>query len=519
MKISKIGLVGLLLAMAMPVSAFAVDADLQQKIDELSRQLELLKQQVQKNEEKTKQTEEKVEKTEVLAKQTEEKSLGRWLSIGGDYRFRIDNLKGNVGTYYQFNPANPMSPTLIPAFSPSNDTLYTNRFGLNLKVKALENVQLKARLLMYKVFGSQNDDSIIGPFFADRAGVFDGTLGHVPSNSYLNVDQVYVTWSNIAEQPIWFSVGRRPSTDGAPSNLRANTEKSGTAGVPAILTNYAYDGMTLGYAPDIDALGSPFMKLCYGRGFESGYTASGYKQNNDLRDTDMLGFQVVPYNTDDVTVTLEYNHAFNIFNTPAFISGPNLGTYFQAPSTELGSIDWIGMDVGGKVEKLGPGNLNWFFDAAMSFTHPNSNTALPGMPIGLNYSGIRNSTNGYAIYLGGRYDFSTGTKIGLEYNHGSENWLTFAPAADDMWTSKLGSRGNVYEAYIIQELSLKPISSVAAKLFFKAGYQYYQFSYTGSNNWVGGPVSMSGTPNPMNAQFFAPVKNAQDLYGTFELQF
>ena len=28
-------------------------------------------------------------------------------------------------------------------------------------------------------------------------GVFDGTLGHVPSSSYVNVDRAYATWSNI----------------------------------------------------------------------------------------------------------------------------------------------------------------------------------------------------------------------------------------------------------------------------------------------------------------------------------
>ena len=30
-------------------------------------------------------------------------------------------------------------------------------------------------------------------YFADRVGVFDGVLGHVPSNSYLNVDRAYAT--------------------------------------------------------------------------------------------------------------------------------------------------------------------------------------------------------------------------------------------------------------------------------------------------------------------------------------
>jgi Protein of unknown function (DUF3373) len=523
MRITKKGIAAFILATALPVSVFAADAELQKKIDDLSQQLDSLKQQVQKSEEKAKATEEKVEKTEALAKQTDEKSLGKWLSIGGDYRFRVDSLTGNVPNYYQFgvNNSGMPTPTAVSGFRTYNDTLYTNRFGLNLKAKATENVSVKARLLMYKVSGAQNDSAVTGPYFGDRGGIFDGTLGHIPSDGQLTVDSVYATWSNIAEQPVWFSVGRRPSTGGSPTHLKNNTEKSGTAGTPALLVDYAFDGMTVGYAPDIDVLGSPFLKVCYGRGFDSGYSVNGYKSNNSLRDTDMLGVQVVPYNTDTITAMLQWNHAYNIFNAPQFVTGNSMIT---GPTTNLGSIDWIGADVVGKVD-----SVNWFFDAAMSFARPNNNTAfmntgmgpyVEGMPIGLMYSGQRTGKNGWAIYLGGRYDLeSTGTKFGFEYNHGSNDWITFAPAADDIWTSKLGTRGDVIEPYIIQEIKLKPISSLASKVFFKVGYQYYWFNATGSNNWVGGSVNFDSLSNPNNMQMYAPVKTAQDIYGTFEVQF
>ena len=96
--------------------------------------------------------------------------------------------------------------------------------------------------------------------------------------------------------------------------------------------------------------------------------------------------------------------------------------------------------------------------------------------------------------------------------------MPFDPAADDMWTSKLGTRGNVYEAYVIQELNLKPISSYLSKAFFRLGYQYYDFKYTGSNNWVGAPVK-DFKISSHNAQMLAPLKNAQDIYATFEVQF
>jgi hypothetical protein len=242
-----------------------------------------------------------------------------------------------------------------------------------------------------------------------------------------------------------------------------------------------------------------------------------------LRDTDMLGVQIVPYDTDRFHVDFQYNRGMNIFNSPTFVSGNFAGTPFSGPSVELGDIDWYGLDFMGRVKNVGIGNFNWFASTALSNTHPNNNTFLGQ---GLLYSvdpftgmGKKDKT-GWAVYVGGRYDIEkTGTKIGVEYNHGSKDWITFAPAADDMWTSKVGTRGNVYELYLIQELKLKPISSYLSKTFFRIGYQYYDFDYTGSNNWVGGPTNISDLANPMNAQMFVPLKNAQDIYATFEVHF
>ena len=77
----------------------------------------------------------------------------------------------------------------------------------------------------------------------------------------------------------------------------------------------------------------------------------------------------------------------------------------------------------------------------------------------------------------------------------------------------------MYEVYVIQELNAAPISSYFAKTFFRIGYQYYDFQYTGSNNWIGAPVKTSDLANPQNAQIFVPLKNAQDLYATMEVKF
>jgi len=557
----KLVLTALVAGLSAPLAVHAADDDLQLRIDKLTKEVMDLKSTVKK---------------------VDDKSIGRWLTIGGDYRFRVDSLHGqtkaytdpnvmfsNVGQQLQaaaftdptapsafmpgftagqaltgfmqfgnqmkaiktyagavgfLSPANPFVaglPLLAPAgavaaFKPKNETLYTNKFGLDLTAKATQDITVHAKLDMYKSFGSQSDSQVTGNYFADRVGVFDGTLGHVPSDGLLNVDRAFATWSNILDQPLWFSVGRRPSTNGAPSNLRLNNERPGNGGTPSLLVDYAFDGMTVGYAPDIEALPGAYAKVCYGRGFDSGIKTP----TNSLQDTDMIGVAVIPVDTDPLRVWLQWNRGMDIFDFPV-MNNTVFGN--TAPSVNLGDIDWLGIGAMSTLKKVGPGNLNFFTDFGLSITHPNDNVSgqagFQGLMTGAFFAPeAPTSKTGWAVYAGVRYDLPSKTKIGFEYNHGSKDWITFAPAADDMWTSKVGTRGNVYEPYIIQELNLKPISSYLSKAFFRIGYQYYDFEYTGSNNWVGAPKKMSSV-QPSDMMLMAPVKSAHDIYGTFEVKF
>ncbi len=570
-------MIAAVLALALPTGALAAEADLQVRIDQLTKQMDDLKGQVQK---------------------MEDKQLGKWLTIGGKYEFRVDSLKGDIAPHYNamsmmgflqknallgivYNPSTRVfsapssgssmnmlvgqaltqafvqmssyttysaahsvaanmqsmlngvynatvaaggvgtSSYAVPAYTAKNDTLYTNKFSIDLKAQATKDVTVNARLGMYKTFGSQDDNAVTSnAYFADRVGVFDGTLGHIPSDSKLNVDRAYATWNNIGGEPVWFSVGRRPSTDGGPTNFKNNTEKPGTGGTPALLVNYAFDGMTIGYAPDIEALPGAYGKVCYGRGFDSGFTTP----TNSIKDTDMVGVAIVPIDTDPLRVWLQYNRGMSIFDFPVM---ENTAFGNTAPAINLGDIDWYGIGAMSTFKNVGPGNLNVFADLGLSVTHPNQNVSanamFQGLLTGAPFSPeAPSSKTGYAALVGARYDLPSKTKVGFEFNHGSKNWITFAPAADDMWTSKVGTRGNVYEPYVIQELDLKPISSRLAKAFFKVGFQYYDFDYTGSNNWVGAPVKISELAAYQAAGGMllqAPVSKATDIYGTFTVEF
>jgi len=75
----------------------------------------------------------------------------------------------------------------------------------------------------------------------------------------------------------------------------------------------------------------------------------------------------------------------------------------------------------------------------------------------------------------------------------------------------------VWDLYLIQELDKKPVSSFFSKTFFRLGIQYYDFQYTGSNNWVGAPVKMSDVNGQMMTM--TPLQKAYNAYATLEVKF
>ena len=488
-----------------------------------------------------------------------QKQVASWLTLGGDYQARYDYLYGKSAPYY--TAGNGAKAAFGEAFSSTDaqrykqDSLITNRFRISMAAKPLRFVNVKARLSMYKVSGADSGSAIEqgagnggGGFFMDRFGQMDGTLGRVPGSDYVNVDYAYATWFNIADTPTWFSIGRRPSAGGIPGNLRRNVIKTGTSGTPNLLVDYVFDGISIGWAPYIAQLPGFYVKACAGQGFNAGYS--------NLSNTDFVGIFIAPYETRRLSFIVQWDRGMNIFDAPPDLTLPTNDTSgiqeVLQPKTNVGNIDWYGGVANGQIH-----NFNYFLAGALSHAMPNGqgaaafdpfieqalDQASPGTfvdpatgfprPVSslsaANQAAVKgfepkmldgHDHYGWAVYLGGRYDFpATRTKIGAEYNHGSADWIGFVPANDDMWTAKLGVRGNVYEVYAIQELHNKAIDKIA-NAFFRLGYQYYDIQNTGSNDWLTAPVAMDNLlSSPNNAQFFTPIRSAQDLYLTFNVQF
>jgi hypothetical protein len=503
-KISVLALAGLLTLPAL-ASANGTGPDvleLERKIEELSQQLNDLKAaMVEQND----MNEEQDSILEELDERSESWDLASRFNFYGDFRSRLD--------YYNADSA--MGRSL------ENDTLWTNRFRLNMRVKATENMEFKGRLAMYKTWGNQSA-------FADESGamwpVFDGNVTRTPvGSSALYVDRAFVNWNSIAGLPMWFSIGRRPTTDGPPAQVRQGVDER--LATPMAFMDWPFDGLSTGYAWNWanEIMGSSRIRFCYGRGFEAGL----YDDNDDsslslvqIDDMDFAGLSWDIMKKGDRFAYIQSFMAFNVINYPnfqEFIIDQAFGDLSgMGDRTNLGNIWHTSAVYQNKVS-----NLNYFVAAGHSQTQPDSGTN--GMFTDfLSGTGNYDNENGYSLYAGVRYDMDDkGLKLGAEFNYGSEYWLAMSPGHDEIYQSKLATRGQVYEVYAIYDLPTGEAISKYAKTFIRIGYQHYEYDYSGSGDWNMKPYDLSSAADlaALGMLGMDPVESADQVYVTFEAYF
>ncbi len=438
-----------------------------------------------------------------------------WIEFGGDYQLRYDNLKATVPGHTEY-----FTNIAVPGHQLWNAALFTNRLGINMRANPIEDITFKVRLEMYKMWGNETSRAISVPRAFGAPGmlapVMDQGAGKWPESSEVWLDYGYATWSNVGGAPFWLSIGRRPSTHGAPGNIRENLEKSGTAGVPGNLIDAAFDGFTIGWAPEIEALPGFYTKYCGGKGMNRGFGNA----SNIPRDTNFGGLMTSIVDTPELHIEQLFMKAWHLMSAPG--DGMRVLDHVWESTKDVGDMQWWGLTVMGKPMD----NLNLFGTVAQNFFYP-SLQVRPDFKFGMLWQGDfpeqRKRHTGTGYWVGGRYDFkSTGTKVGLEYNWGSKYWFPFTASSNDILVNKVATRGYVWEGYVIQELDDKPIAK-RGKAFFRVGYQYYKFKYTGSMNWLERPIAMSDLTLSDTAgqgeQWLVPIKDAKDIYVIFDVLF
>jgi hypothetical protein len=315
---------------------------------------------------------------------------------------------------------------------------------------------------------------------------------------------------------------------------------------PVAYMDYPFDGVSLGYAYNnlgglTDAPGR--IRFCYGRGFENGPE----EENTGISDVDFAGISWDVYSKGSRFFNIQSFGAFNIFNVPGDTYFPNplekavavrgsldgtltydqtTGHYLYADgSTALTNTMLDRMNMGNIFQTAAVymdkwQNLNYFVTGGWSHTEAKATDEM-GITLLGDFWAEPEDKDGYSVALGVRYDINDrGLKLGAEFNHGSKNWLAFAPGHDDMYSSKMATRGNVYEVYGIYDLPAGEAISKYGKAFIRLGYQHYDYDYTYSGMWLGTPNKVEDIQNdPLMAQFYPVVDSMDQVYLTFEANF
>lgn len=403
-------------------------------------------------------------------------------------------LKGAVG---QFSPQmqqmlmnylTQVPGVLTNAYSANSDTLMTNRLRLRLDSQVADNISFGARLSMYKVFG---DSTGLQLFDGQPTSMsIDGTTANVPSGDMVRVERAFFSWNHIGGSNLYLSIGRRPSTGGPPLNYRDDEPRGGTPS--GALIDFQFDGITAGYNVNEKMT----LRACYGMGYSSGFGNGALLQNpaDRVKSVHLLGGNFDLYSTDRTFVQATLARAWNVTDgfdglvvlpnnplTGASITAPVVMRY--APSANLGAIDLYGVNLQKKV-----GSFDLFVSGNWSSTRPNGLTTPFG---GLMSDPFETPTNrdGQMYYVGVRYSVPKNdgrTKIGFEFNHGTEYWFNFAQAQDDIIAPKTSTRGNVYESYLTHRIH--------DHFMVKGSYINYDYAWSGSGWQVGAPKRLNSRP-------------------------
>ena len=426
-------------------------------------------------------------------------------------------------------------------YSQNNSSIFTNKLRVRLNSSVNEHLSFAGRLTMYKTWSDATDVQWMDGTY--KSMYMDGNAGAVPTDDKVHVERAYFVYKNEIGDNEWhFSFGRRPSAYGAG---KENSEYASLGGSPlAHVIQWNFDGASLQFNFEnlVEFLPGSFIKICYGKGYESGWGSSNATAANngliatpEVDDVEFLGVIVKFYDDEQYKLWYNYAHGFGVTDgftgsavMPFSVVGQNtdLSTdnsydvyeitpnYFGSASrteatAEVGDMEWHSLIAQG--ETFG---FNWFTSFAMSKSKPDGRS-LAAMYQFMDQDtmlGSDSSKTGNSIWLGVSTPTLpvTGGKFGFEYNQGSKYWVSMTGAEDDLVGSKLAVRGKVYELYYHQPI-------VGKRFFATVGYQHFDYDYTNSGSYLGAPVKIEDA-NGLNTMM-AVTDKVNKLYASFTYRY
>ena len=493
------------LIMLSAVAAFSTVSFASDMNKEMLNQIQVLKAQIEALEKKVSEQETKpvVQQTVVDEKRIEkiEKKLETVSNTATAAKVQSgnDNLKWDVDFRTQVDN---IQYKHADGTKSKNDALLTNRLWLGMGYKADDNSSFHGKLSYNKAFGdtANHSQSNTNPGYAN----FDWVTNENATDNTIKLKEAYWLYSNdtfLGTNVPWnASVGRRPSTDGLPINIRNNQKANSPL---SHVVDVEFDGFSVRYDTEaLTGLTGSWFKICGGRGltnaiprFDSNNTGTPYAQDKDLNvDVDMLGFIAVPYDDGQYSIHTNYAKAWNL------IGFDNTYSEFK----DVGDMDFATILL--KTEGIGNGISDYLDDTiafgsfAMSKTNPNNKEML----------GSPDSEVGTSVWLGINAPCPISpddSRIGFEWNKGSKYWRSMTYGEDTYAGSKIATRGQAWEVYRNQNLT--------KALSFGVSYVYMDYKYTGSNSFFG----VEGKPVLISEAGDKAVESAQDIRAYMRYKF
>ncbi len=339
----------------------------------------------------------------------------------------------------------------------SANNKWMNELHLNMNADINDKTKFYGRLSMAKNWSQMGWSGT--PYDLD-AGRNTRSSGPV-----LYVDRAYLDYYITPE---WIAtVGRQPGTDGPGSNLRNNALRQST--YPALAINALGDAAVITYKPESLQDHKVAIRAAYGKTYQWDEEGKIRDWMGDQKDADANLYYAAVEGELPIEGMGDNLIIFNVAHMTDFAL-PIPGSMLLGDDDEVVNLGNLTLaNIHFENYKAFGTNFNWF--ASLGYSNGSNNEINPLLSAVLQGKGYGNGKfnekDGYAVHVGGRYDFTKALKVGYEFFWGSRYWYTMSrPSINDPLNIRM-TRGTAHDFYVIYQLDR---------------YQFLRLSYTNIQN-------------------------------------
>ncbi len=339
----------------------------------------------------------------------------------------------------------------------SANNKWMNELHLNMNADINDKTKFYGRLSMAKNWSQMGWSGT--PYDLD-AGRNTRSSGPV-----LYVDRAYLDYYITPE---WIAtVGRQPGTDGPGSNLRNNALRQST--YPALAINALGDAVVITYKPESLQDHKVAIRAAYGKTYQWDEEGKIRDWMGDQKDADANLYYAAVEGELPIEGMGDNLIIFNVAHMTDFAL-PIPGSMLLGDDDEVVNLGNLTLaNIHFENYKAFGTNFNWF--ASLGYSNGSNNEINPLLSAALQGKGYGNGKfnekDGYAVHVGGRYDFTKALKVGYEFFWGSRYWYTMSrPSINDPLNIRM-TRGTAHDFYVIYQLDR---------------YQFLRLSYTNIQN-------------------------------------